>query len=95
VKGLTLLRTPRFEFALDESERGPSVSYDDFAVEGFEAVESIELHRNAVRIRTQRREYGLNARAVDRDEITGAAEILHRRIGLVFFVEGAPRLTRA
>ena len=78
VKSLTLLRTPRFEFALDESERGPSVSYDDFADEDFDMLQSIELDRDAVRITTQRREYVLDTAGVDRDEITRAVEILHK-----------------
>ena len=30
VKSLTLLRTPKYEFALDESERGVKVSFEDF-----------------------------------------------------------------
>jgi len=30
VKSLTLIRTPQYEFALYDSERGVNVSYDDF-----------------------------------------------------------------
>jgi hypothetical protein len=68
----------QLEFALDESERGPSVSYDDFEDEDFDMLESIELDRKAVRITTQRREYALDTRGVDRDEIRRAEEILHK-----------------
>ena len=78
VKSLTLLRTPKFEFALDESQRGPSVSYDDLADEDFDRLESVELERSAVRIRTQRREYALDTRGVNLDEMRRAAEILHK-----------------
>ena len=78
VKSLTLLRTPKFEFVLDESERGPSVSYDDFEDEDLDLLEFIELHRDAVRITTRRREYTLDTHGVDRDEIRRAAEILQQ-----------------
>ena len=30
IKSLTLLRTPKYEFALEESDRGVKVSYEDF-----------------------------------------------------------------
>ncbi len=76
VKSLTLLRTPRYEFALDESERGVGVSHEDVADEDIDLLESIELDRGTVRITTQRREYALDIHRVDRDEIQRAAEIL-------------------
>jgi len=34
VKSLTLLRTPKYEFILDDAERGVNVSYDDFPDDG-------------------------------------------------------------
>jgi hypothetical protein len=76
VKSLILLRTPKYEFALDGWERGVSVSHDDFLDEDLDLLKSIELDRSTVRITTQRREYALDIQSVDRDKIQRAAEIL-------------------
>jgi len=78
VKSVIVLRTPKFEFALDESERGPSVSYDDFADEDSDMLESIDFDRDTVRITTQRREYILDTHGVSQSEMKRAAEILHK-----------------
>jgi hypothetical protein len=50
------IHTRKLEFALDESERGRSVPYDDFEDEDLDLLESIEFDRDAVRITTRRRE---------------------------------------
>jgi hypothetical protein len=81
VKSLTLIRTPKYEFALPTREQGVSVSHDDFLdedEEGFDVLKSVELDRSSVRIITQRREYTLDIQEVNPDEIRRAAEILHK-----------------
>jgi hypothetical protein len=81
VKSLTLIRTPKYEFALPRWEQGVSVSHEDFPdedEEGFDILKSIELDRGSVRITTQRREYTLDIQDVNLDEIRRAARILRR-----------------
>jgi len=77
VKTLTLLRTPKFEYILDEKERGVSVDHEDFPEDGRELVESIEFGRSTT-IESRLRSYHLNLSEVQIDEMQEAARILRK-----------------
>ena len=78
VKSLTLLRTPKYDFILDDSERGVRVSYDDFPDDDDDLLVAIEIKGQRVTIRTRHRDYDLSLRGVDPKEIEEAATILKK-----------------
>jgi len=78
VKSLTLLRTPKYEFLLDEAERGVNVSHEDFLGDEDDYLEEIELSRTVVRITTSHRRYTLDVRSVDDGEIREVEKILKK-----------------
>jgi hypothetical protein len=78
VKSLTLLRTPKYDFLLDDTERGVRVSYDDFPEDADDLLEAMEIQDQRVMIRTRHREYDLNIRGVDPAEIAETTEILKK-----------------
>jgi hypothetical protein len=81
IESLILLRTPKYEFIFEEHERGVRVSFerhhngdeDDF-------LQKIEYADGAriVHIRTSSREYELDVRKVDADELKKMREILKK-----------------
>ena len=75
VKSLTLLRIPKYDFILDDSERGVRVSYDDYPDDDNDLLEAIEIRGQSVMIRTRHRDYDLSLRGVDPQEIEEAATI--------------------
>jgi len=78
VKSLTLLCTPKYEFILDDAERGVNVSYDDFPDDEDDLLEEVHIEGRGVRITTSHRSYTLDVRDVDRKEIGEAKKILER-----------------
>lgn len=76
VKSLTLLRTPKYEFILDESERGVTVSYDEMDDDAVELLEEVEIEGRVVKIKTAGRRYSLSLRDVDNSEIRQMKEVL-------------------
>lgn len=76
VKSLTLLRTPKYEFILDESERGVTVSYDEMDDDAVELLEEVEIEGRVVKIKTAGRRYSLSLRDVDNGEIREMKEVL-------------------
>ena len=78
VKSLTLLRTPKYEFALYESERGVNVSYDDFPGDDDDMLEKIEIDGDRVEIITRHRSYALDVHRVDEDEVKESKKILKK-----------------
>ena len=56
VKSLTLLRTPKYEFVLDESERGVKVPFEDFPNDRNEFLKKLAIEGNLVTITT---DYGI------------------------------------
>lgn len=78
VKSLTLLRTPKYEFILDDAERGVNVSFDDYPEEEGELLKEIEIEKKVVRLVTSRRRYTLNVRDVDDEEMKQAKRVLKR-----------------
>jgi hypothetical protein len=52
VKSLTLFRTPKYEFALDEYERGVKVSFEDSFHDRNELLKKLTIEGNMVTITT-------------------------------------------
>ncbi|MDR3675246.1 MAG: hypothetical protein P4N24_07130 [Acidobacteriota bacterium] len=79
VLSLTLIRTPKFEFALPEDEKGVSVSHDSFPQEGIEdRLQRIRVVPPVVSIATRNRRYELDVSKVDRKELKSAMRVLER-----------------
>jgi len=80
IESLILLRTPKYEFIVEEDERGVSVSFERYADEEddyLKAVEYLEAERT-VRLKTLAREYELNVRKVDAAELKQMRQILRK-----------------
>ena len=77
VRSLILLRTPKYEFLLDESERGVSFS-DEARWEEEDWLRSIELSREIVRSKTLYHEYTLDVSGVEMRELKQAEKILRK-----------------
>jgi hypothetical protein len=80
IKSLTLIRTPKYEFILEDHERGVSVSFergvddeDDF-LRRFEYVEAEAI----VCIQTSSQEYELDVRKVDAGELKKMRKVLKK-----------------
>ena len=77
IRSLTLMRTPKYEFALDHFERGVSVSDEDRDEDDSDLLEEIEFIGDGVRIASRNAEYQLDCRRVDPEELNDAKKILH------------------
>jgi hypothetical protein len=78
VKSLTLLRTPQYEFTLDDTERGVNVSFDDYPDDEVELLEAVEIERHVVRLVTDLRQYTLNVQDVEHEEMKEAKRVLKK-----------------
>ncbi len=79
VVSLTLLRTPKFEFALPTEERGVTVSHESFPLEeGRERLQRIRVAPPSVSIATTRARYKLDVSKVDPGELLAAQAVLER-----------------
>lgn len=78
VKSLTLLRTPKYEFALDESERGVKVSFEDFPDDRNEFLKKLAIEGNLATITTDYGTHTINIEDVDQTEIKESKKILKK-----------------
>lgn len=78
VKSLNLLRTPKFEFALDESELGVKVSFDDVPDDENELLRQVKMEGKVVTITTNYRTYMVSMRDVADVEIEEAKKIFEK-----------------
>ena len=78
VKSLILLRSPQYEAALYEYERGVNVSYGDLSEDEYDLLEQIEFRSDVVYIKTTRRTYDFNISRVGDDEITDVKKVLEK-----------------
>ncbi len=76
IRSLTLMRTPKYEFALDDSERGVSVSDEDREEDDSDLLEEIEFLGDEVRIASRNANYQLDCCRVDAEEVEDAKKIL-------------------
>jgi len=78
VKSLILLRTPEFEFILDEDERGVSVSHDDEPEVENNLLHRIQVAPQIVVIESTYNRYELDVSRVNQEELSEACAILHK-----------------
>jgi len=78
IKSLILLRTPEYEFILDETERGVKVSDDAFSDDEDDMLKEIEFGDDFVRIITDHHQFELDLRKVDKEDIKQAKIFLKR-----------------
>lgn len=77
VLSLILLRTPKFEFALPDEEKGVSVSHESFPEDDIkEMLRRIRVTSQVVTIEATRRKYQLDVSKVDRAELDSALQVL-------------------
>ena len=78
IRSLILLRTPEYEFILDETERGVKVSDDAFSDDEDDMLKEIEFGDDFVRIITDHHQFELDLRKVDKEDIEQAKIFLKR-----------------
>lgn len=78
VKSLTLLRTPKHEFAMEEFERGVKVSYEDFPNDRNEFLKKLTIEGNMVTITSDNRNYMISINNVAQKEIQKSKRILEK-----------------
>ena len=76
IRSLTLIRTPKYEFILDDSERGVSVSDEDRDEDDNDLLEEIEFRGDEVRIVSRNTDYQLDCSRVDREEFEDAKTVV-------------------
>ena len=77
IRTLSLIRTPKYEFILDDSERGVSVSDEDRDEDDNDLLEEIEFRGDEIRIVSRKAEYQLDCHRADADELDEAKKALH------------------
>jgi len=70
VKSLTLLRTPKYEVLVPETDRGVHVSLEGDEDLENNLLDSIKLEKESIDISTRRRKYVLNIRHLDESQIS-------------------------
>jgi hypothetical protein len=78
IRSLILIRTPKYEFVLDEAEHGVKVSDEDWLNDEDDMLEEIEFGDDFVKIITDYHQFELDLRKVDKEEIEQAKTILER-----------------
>jgi hypothetical protein len=81
VDSLTIIRTPKYEFVLDEWERGASVTFDRGGCkEDGDLLRKVVYLREdrVVRLHTDRRQYKLDVRKVDAGQLLRMTDIFRK-----------------
>ena len=78
VRSLILMRTPKDEFILDETERGVNVSHEAWLDDEDDMLKAIEFGDGFVRIITYHHQFELDLRKVDEEDIEQAKTFLKR-----------------
>ena len=78
IRSLILMRTPKYEVFLYESERGVRVSDEAWLNEEDDMLKKIEFGDNLVRIITNHHQFELDLRKIDKEEIEQAKIFLER-----------------
>jgi hypothetical protein len=78
IRSLILLRTPEYEFILDETERGVKVSVEAFSDDEDDMLKEIEFGDDLIRIITDHHQFDLDLRKVDKEDIEQAKAFLKR-----------------
>ena len=78
VKSLILLRTPKYEPMLDETERGVSVSLEHQTGDDDEALEVVKIGSKRLTIETEVSKYHLDVSRVDPAELSEMRALIER-----------------
>ena len=78
IRSLIFLRTPEYEFILDETERGVKVSDEAFSDDEDDMLKEIEFGDDLVRIITDHHQFDLDLRKVDKEDIEQTKAFLKR-----------------
>jgi hypothetical protein len=78
IRSIILMRTPEFEFLLDERERGVAVSDEIWTNDEEERLNKVKLIDNIVKITTNYHQFELDLRKVDKEEVDQAKAILQK-----------------
>ena len=78
IRSLILLRTPEYEFILDETERGVKVSAEALSDDEDDMLIEIEFGDDLVRVITDHHQFDLDLRKVDKEDIEQAKAFLKR-----------------
>ena len=77
IESLTLLRTPKYDFILDEGERGIRVSFDRFGDAIYLLEEAIfSAAEQTIRLKTKKHTYDLDLRKLDRKQTDAMCKVL-------------------
>lgn len=78
IRSLILMRTPEYEFLLDETERGVNVSHEAWLNDEEDMLKKIEFGDAFVRIITNHHQLELDLRHVDKEDMEQAKTFLER-----------------
>ena len=78
IRSLILLRTPEYEFILDETERGVKVSDEALMDEEDDMLKEFEFSDDFVRIITDHHQFDLDLRKIDKEDIEQAKTFLKK-----------------
>jgi hypothetical protein len=78
IRSLIFLRTPEYEFILDETERGVKVSDEALMDEEDDMLKEIEFSDDFVRIITDHHQFDLDLRKIDKEDIEQAKTFLKK-----------------
>ena len=78
IRSLILTRTPKYEFVLDETERGVKVSDEAWLDDVDDVLKEIEFRNDFLRIITVHHQFELDLRKVDKKDIKQAKKFLKK-----------------
>jgi hypothetical protein len=78
IRSLILLRTPEYEFILDETERGVKVSDEALMDEEDDMLKEIEFSNDFMTIITEQHQFDLDLRKIDKEDIEQAKTFLKK-----------------
>ena len=78
IRSLILMRTPKYEFIFDETERGVKVSDEAWLDDVDDVLKEIEFRNDFVRIITNRHQFELDLRKLDKEDIEQAKKFLRK-----------------
>jgi hypothetical protein len=78
IRSLLLLRTPEYEFILDETERGVKFSDEALMDEEDDMLKEIEFSNDFVTIITEHHQFDLDLRKIDKEDIEQAKTFLKK-----------------
>ena len=78
IQSMILMRTPVFEVLVDEDLHGVQVSHQNYPEADDEFLEEVRIEGTEVRITSSKRQYLLNLRRIEDEDIEAAIRILNQ-----------------